>query len=154
MADLSRSKGIMGEVRSLFSDLFGGGKLTPTQELTIEVLFGLLGYLAGADSIVTSHEAEFTNQMMDELDLTARARDVAHDAFTRGRKRQIDIDTEVQRFLTVHPKGSPEVGRLYDALLRLAVADGRVRPAERIFLEKVTLSLGYTRDALTARLGV
>jgi DnaJ like chaperone protein len=144
---------VIRDFRTALGDLFGGGRLEPEQETSVQVIFGLLGYLAGADSIVTTHEAEFTNQLMDEFDLSTRARDLAHIAFARGRKREIDVETEVRRYLLVHPKGSPEVERLYDALLQLAAADGRLRPGERAMLEQVTKTLGFSPETLNARLG-
>ena len=150
---MAGSKGLLGGIGAALGELFHGGKLTPEQEVSVEVLFGLLGYLAGADSIVTSHEADFANQLMDELDLPARGRDMAQAAFIAGRQRKIDVDGELKRFLGVFPTGSAEAGRLYDALLQLAVADGRVRPTERIFLERVTKGLGFSLDALKKRLG-
>jgi len=147
------NKGILRGIGAALGELFHGGKLEPNQEVSVEVLFGLLGYLAGADSIVTSHEAEFANNLMEELDLPARGRDMAQNAFLAGRQRKIDIDMELKRYLAVFPAGSPEAGKLYDALVELAFADGRIRPNERIFLEKVTLGLGYNMAALKQRLG-
>jgi DnaJ like chaperone protein len=135
------------------SGLFGGGKPDPERALTLEVLFGLLGYLAKLDSLVTSHEAEFINDMMDTMRLSIREREIVAAALQRGRAREIDLVGELQRFRTLHKPGSDEVGRLYDALVRLAAADERLRPKERQFLETVTLELGYTLEDLEVRLG-
>lgn len=144
---------VLRDIRISLSELFtGGGKLEPDQELLLEVLFGLLGYLARADSIVTSHETEFVNHLMDELDLHTRGRALALGSFERGRKRQVELSTELPRFLARYPKGSAETQRLYDTLVRLAAADGRVRPRERTFLEELTTGLGYAPDTLDSRL--
>lgn len=145
-------KGMLQSLGAALGELFHGGKLEPRQEVSVEVLFGLLGYLAGADSIVTSHEAEFANGLMDQLDLPARGRDLAQGAFLRGRQRKIEVDAELKRFLAEFPAGSTEAGRLYDALVQLAAADGRVRPTERIFLEQVTRGLGFHVEELNRRL--
>ena len=150
---MGANKGVLRGIGAALGELFHGGKLEPEQELRVEVWFGLLGYLAGADSIVTSHEAEFANHLMEDMDLPARGRDIAQQAFQNGRQRKIDVDAEITRFLELHSAGSVETGKLYDALLQLAVADGRVRPNERIFLERVTKRLGYNLDALKTRLG-
>lgn len=143
---------MLREIGSSIGEMITGGRMEPGQELVVDVLFGLLGYLAAADSIVTSHEAEFVNGLMDELNLPTRGREMAMDAFNRGRKRQVTLEQELQRYLGTYPKGSAEVGRLYDSLLRLATADGRIRPGERKFLEKLTEELGFSADALEARL--
>jgi DnaJ-domain-containing protein 1 len=86
------------------------------------------------------------------MNLSLAARKVAVDAMNRGKARQIDIAVELERFLSVHPAGSPEVGKLYETLLNLAGSDGRVRPREREFLEQVTAGLGFTPDILDSRL--
>jgi DnaJ like chaperone protein len=155
MASETNAGGFGSLIRDLglgLSDLFGGGKPDADRVLTLEVLFGLLGYLAKLDSLVTSHEAEFINNMMDTLKLSVRERQVAAEAMLRGRNREIELVAELQRFRGLHPIGSAEVERLYDALLRLAAADERLRPKERQFLEVVTVELGYTLDDLDRRL--
>jgi DnaJ like chaperone protein len=139
----SRFGAILRDLGASIGDLLGGGKLEPEQALSVEVAFGLLGYLAGVDSIVTSHEAEFVNQLMDELQLSTRARDLAQQAFGRGRKREIDVDEELDRFLQTYPRGGGEARRLHDALYRLAAADGRLQPREKSFLDAVTAKLGF-----------
>lgn len=144
---------VLRDIRISLSELFtGGGRLEPKEELLVEVLFGLLGVLASADSIVTSHEVEFVNALMDELHLPTRGREIALDWFERGRRRKIELQPELLRFGKTFPAGSSESARLYDALLRLAAADGRVRPREKQFLEELTLALGYTRQTLEGRL--
>lgn len=135
---------MLRDLGSAIGEMFGAGKLDPEKAATVEVVFGLLGYLAGADSIVTTHEAEFTNRMMDELKLSTRARDLAHEAFTRGRKREIELNVEINRFLAIHPKGSAEAKHLHDSLYRLAAADGRMQPREKLVLEQITGALGFS----------
>lgn len=139
----SRFGTILRDLGASIGDLLGGGKLEPEQAVSVEVAFGLLGYLAGVDSIVTSHEAEFVNQLMDELKLSTRARDLAQQAFARGRKREIDVDEELDRFLQSYPRGGGEARRLHDALYRLAAADGRLQPREKAFLDAATAKLGF-----------
>ena len=140
----SRFGAILRDLGASIGELLGGGKLEPEQAILVEVAFGLLGYLAGVDSIVTSHEAEFVNQLMDDLQLSTCARDLAQQAFARGRKREINIDAELERFLETYPRGGGEARRLHDALYRLAAADGRLQPREKAFLDAVTVKLGFT----------
>lgn len=141
------------DLKITLSEVFGGGnKLDPNEEVTIEVLFGLLGYLSKIDSIVTSHEADFINEQMDELHLPTRGRQLAMEALEKGRKRQMSISDELARFTAIHPAGSLEVAKLYDTLIRLAASDERIRPREREFLEEVTVCLGYDIGVLDTRL--
>ncbi|MBI2399143.1 MAG: TerB family tellurite resistance protein [Xanthomonadales bacterium] len=146
------ASGLLKDIRLALGEIFSGGKIDENQQVTLQVVFGLLGYLARADSIVTDDEAAFLNNLMDEMHLSISARKIALEAMNRGKARQIDIGVELERFLSVHPAGSPEVGRLYETLLKLAGSDGRVRPREREFLEQVTSGLGFTPDILESRL--
>ncbi|HZP65045.1 MAG TPA: TerB family tellurite resistance protein [Rudaea sp.] len=148
----STMAGVFHDVRMALGEMFGGGKLDAKQELMIGVLFGLLGALARADGVVSTEEAHYTNGLMDELKLSTRARQVAADAFERGSKRQLDLDAELLRFMRTFPRGSSEVDRIYESLLRLAAADANIRRGERAFLEKVTLGLGFAPDELDHRL--
>jgi DnaJ like chaperone protein len=143
---------VLHDVRLALGDMFGGGKLDPKHELLVEVLFGLLGALARADGVVSSEEANFTNGLMDEIKLRSRARKLATEAFDRGCRRQIDIDAEILRFLSSFPRGSQDVDRVYESLLRLAAADACIRPGERRFLEKITIGMGFEPSELDVRL--
>lgn len=138
---------------AIFGELFHGGKLQPRQELlVVAVLFGLLGYVGGSDSIITSHEADFANRLMEELDLPARGCELASTAFQAGRKRQLDLDAELQRFLTEYPVGSVEASKLFESAVYLAKADERIRPSERAILERITKRLGFSLAVLDKRL--
>lgn len=143
---------MLREIGDSLGNLFGGGKVEPERALGLEVLFGLLGYLAKLDSLITSHEADFINHTMDQMNLSMREREIASNALQRGRNREIDIAGEFRRFRQVYPHGTAENEQLYDALLRLAAADERLRPKERQFLETVTAELGYDAAELDARL--
>lgn len=147
-----KNPGILKDIGNAVRDFFASSKIDDADRLSLEVLFGLLGALARADSIVTSHETDLVNNLMDELDLTIVARRVAKESFDRGRQNQVDAKAEIGRFLGKYPVGTEEVGKLYDALLRLAAADGRIRPREVEFLELVTVSLGFPAESLKTRL--
>src|SRR5258708_36817815 len=73
----TKAKGVLHDVRIALGEMFGGGKLDAKQQLLIEVLFGLLGMLSRADGVVSDIEAHFTNELMDELDLSTSARRLA-----------------------------------------------------------------------------
>jgi len=147
----SAMSSVLRDVRLAIGDMFCS-KLDAKQEVLVEVLFGFLGALARADGVVSTEEAHYTNELMDELELTSKARKLATEAFDRGCRRQVDIEAEMLRLLRTHPRGSPEIDRIYEGLLRLAAADHTIRRGERTFLEKVTLGFGYEPEELDRRL--
>lgn len=153
MADAKSGFGaVLRDLKGAFGELFTGGKLDEQYHMPVEVAFGLIGWLAKADSIITSHEADFVNQLMNELELPTQGRAIASAAFDRGRLRKIDVQEEAKRFLSVYPRGTVELNRLFDTLLRLAAIDGRVFAREKVALEQLTAALGFSQETLTLRL--
>ena len=146
--------GVLRDLRSAMGGLFSGGTLDETRRVTVEVSFGLIGWLDKADGVVTRVEAEFANRLVEELNLPTKGKAIAKGAFLRGQHRKIDVAVEVTRFLAQHPKGSPEISRLYDTLLRLVAADGRIFNRERAGLETLTDAFGLPRSVIDARLKV
>lgn len=144
--------GVLRDLRSAISELFTGGKLSKDREVPVEVLFSLIGYVAKADSIVTSHEAELVNALMDEQELPSGGRLLANEAFERGRLRQIDITLEAERIKVLYPSGSSELLQWLDILIRVALADGRLFPREREALELIATALGFSAETLRLRL--
>lgn len=143
---------MLRDLGSAIAELFTGGKLAKDKELPVEVLFSLIGYIAKADSIVTSHEAELVNTLMDEMELPSGGRALANEAFERGRLRQIDLGREAERIKSLYPAGSTELLQWLDTLIRVALADGRLFPREREALDKVATELGFSAETLRMRL--
>ena len=150
----ARAPGLLRQMRLVLGELFGGRPIDADLQTTLEVLFALLGAMAQADSIVTSHETEFVNNLMDELELSNQARGIAKDAFDRGRQKRVDAEAEGRRLLARFGAKSAQVEQVYEAILRLAAADERIRPRERELLEKITGALGFDPHALDVRLKI
>lgn len=144
--------GLLRDLRGFAKTLFTGGKLEKEREVPVEVLFALIGYVAKADSIVTSHEGEVVSAVMDELDLPFGGMALANAAFERGKSRQISIADEAARIRALYPAGSPELVQLLDTLVRVALSDGRLFPRERTALEEIGLALGFSVTTVNQRL--
>ncbi|MEO6155929.1 MAG: TerB family tellurite resistance protein [Thermomonas sp.] len=144
--------GVLADIRLLLSDLLGLGKPDPEKQMVIEVFFGMMGYLAKADRLVSSHESNLANSLMDEIDLSLAARRIAMEAFDRGMRKDIHINAELLRFTDVHPPGSPEAKRLHNVLVRLVASDGRLNPGEYDLMKQVGQDLGIPIGTLDAQL--
>lgn len=144
--------GALNDIRLLLTDLLGLGKPDPEKQMVIEVFFGLMGYLAKADRLVSSHESNLANSLMDEIDLSLAARRIAMEAFDRGMRKDIHVDAELLRFTDVHKAGSAEAQRLHEVLVRLVASDGRLSPSEYELMQEVGKDLGVPDAALDAKL--
>ncbi|WP_256645183.1 TerB family tellurite resistance protein [Thermomonas paludicola] len=147
-------RGVLNDIGLLLADLVGLGKPDSQQQMVIEVIFGLMGYVAKADRLVSSHESNLANTIMDETDLSMAARRIAMEAFERGMARNINVPAELLRFTDACPAGSPNAERLYDALLRLAASDGRLDPREYDTMVQVTQQLGLPAATLENKLAM
>ena len=145
-------RGVINDIRLLLTDLLGLGKPDAEQQVIIEVFFGLMGYVAKADRLVSSHESDLANAIMDDIDLSMAGRRMAMEAFERGMSRNINVRAELLRFTDAHPTGSAHNNRLYDILVRLAASDGRLDQREYDTMVEITRDLGLPAAALEARL--
>lgn len=145
-------KGISGAMKGFFDRFFAGDDMHPDDQVFVETLFLLLGQLARADGIVTQDEANQGEAMIVELGLNRTGRKLAVSAFERGRQGGVDLHVELQRFLTAHPAHSPRAIELFDSLVDLAKADGRMRPQEKAWLNKVGAMLDVNPATLAAML--
>lgn len=144
--------GALNDIRLLLTDLLGLGRPDPEKQMVIEVFFGLMGYLAKADRLVSSHESNLANSLMDEIDLSLAARRIAMESFDRGMRKDIHVDAELLRFTDAHKAGSAEAQRLHDVLVRLVASDGRLNPGEYELMKQVGDALGVPHGSLDAKL--
>ncbi len=144
--------GALADIRLLLTDLLGLGRPDPDKQMVIEVFFGLMGYLAKADRLVSSHESNLANSLMDEINLSLAARRIAMESFDRGMRKDIHVDAELLRFADVHKAGSAEAQRLHEVLVRLVASDGRLNPGEYELMKQVGEVLGVPDAALDAKL--
>ena len=144
--------GALTDIRLLLTDLLGLGRPDPEKKMVIEVFFGLMGYVAKADRLVSSHESNLANSVMDEINLSLAERRIAMEAFDRGMRKDIHIHAELLRFTDVHAPGSPDAERLHHVLVRLTAADGRLNPGEYDLMKQIGNDLGISLATLDAKL--
>jgi DnaJ like chaperone protein len=142
---------VFAQVKEALGGIFGRG-LSDERRMEVEVTFGLIGFVAKADGLITSYESEFTNKLLDQLELNLDGRAVAMAAYDQGRTLGFDVETCVKRFSDKYPAGSEEMERLFESLLRLALSDDRVYPRERQALERLAAAFDVSVKSLDQRL--
>ena len=150
----SGMRGVFNDIRLLLSDMLGLGKPDAERRMTIEVFFGMMGYVAKTDRLVSSHESNVANTVMDEIDLSLAEREIASSAFDRGMSRNINAQAELLRFTDSHKPGSEQIDRLFDILVRLAASDSRLDVREHDALKEIAKSLGLPATAVDNKLAL
>ena len=143
--------GMWRNMKDALGGLFGSG-LSDERRMEVEVLFGLIGYLAKSDGLITSYENDFTAKMLDDLQLNNAAAEIAMGAFRQGTVHDFDVEGQVARFTAVHKLGSDEMAGLFESLLKLSLSDGRVYPRERMALERLAKAFGIPVKSIDQRL--
>ena len=86
----------------------------------------------------------------EKLEAEGQAQQVEADVKKAGE----NVKAELLRFTDTHPAGSETANRLYDVLLRLAAADGRLDPREYATMQDVTQALGLPAVTLDNKLAL
>jgi DnaJ like chaperone protein len=144
---------MFAQVREALGGIFGRS-LSEERRMEVEVLFGLIGFLAKSDGLITSYEAEYADKLLDELKLNTDDYKFARGAFDQGRSAGYDVEGNVARFLARYPAGSEEMEKLFESLLRLSLSDDRIYPRERQALERLAAAFGVSEKSLDQRLAV
>lgn len=124
----------------------------PASVAWIRTRYGLLGELANADRIVTSHEVELVSALMQRDRLSTAACAVALAAFDDGRRNRLHAAALIEQLLRSQPTDATMFGQLFDDLLRMALCDGRLRRAERDWLIDIGSKFNMDAHGIDARL--
>ncbi len=129
---------------------YGAGAINPLsnalrQSVFIETLFTLKGKLAKADGHISQDEIDHTEQVIQQLGMSAEHRKVAIDLFRKGAAAEFDIGPQLGRFMQVcgHTHHLKQVLLVY--LIVLALSDGKIDAAEEALLSDIAQRLGYSQ---------
>lgn len=131
---------------------YGAGGINPLthalrQSIFIETLFTLTGKLAKADGHISQEEIDHTEQVIQQLGMTAEHRKVAIDLFKKGSSADFDIGPQLKKFVQVCGSTNQLKQMLLVYLIVLALADGRIDAAEEALLSDIAKHLGYSQEA-------
>lgn len=131
---------------------YGAGAINPLsralrQSVFIETLFVLKGKLAKADGHISQDEIDHTEQVIQQLGMTAEHRKVAIDLFKKGSAPDFEIGPQLNKFMQVCGNTNNMKQVLLVYLIVLALADGRIDANEEGLLSDIAQHLGYSQDA-------
>jgi uncharacterized tellurite resistance protein B-like protein len=145
--------GLFARVGDRLAEITGARRLDAPTAAAIDRRYTVLGALAAADGIVTSHETDWVNALMDRDDLSVAARAVACAAFDAGRRTRGATDAAILALAGGAACGTGGIARLIDDMVVLAVADERLRPSEIAWMHRFAEALGVEPAFVDARLG-
>jgi DnaJ like chaperone protein len=150
--EANQSPSFVTELRRVLSEFFTGGGFDERHERTFEILFRLLGHVSRIDGEVSQDERELAGRIMEEIGLPVALRDRALAAYANDKDTTLDLKQELEAYLDVFPAGSTQVSNLFECLVRLVHADGRIDAREQAFLDELTKWLGIPSSYLDWKL--
>lgn len=131
---------------------YGSGAINPLgtakrQAVFIETLFILKGRLAKADGHISPAEIAHTEQVIQQMGLTAAHRKIAIELFKKGSSPEFDIGPQLQRFTAACGNTHNLKQMLLVYLIVLALSDGRIDADEESLLLEIARHLGYDENA-------
>jgi len=128
---------------------YGLGGINPLsnaqrKEVFLETVFVLMGKLAKADGHISKDEITHVEHFIQKNGMSAQHRKQAIEQFKRGSETDFDITGTLNQFMTScgHTLNLKQVLLMY--LIVMALADGKLDPAEQTLLQKIALHLGYS----------
>jgi len=127
---------------------YGMGGINPLsnaqrKEVFLETVFVLMGKLAKADGRISKDEIAHVEHFIQKNGMSAEHRQQAIAQFKRGSAADFDITEALNQFVAHcgHTLNLKQVLMMY--LIVMALADGKLDPAEQTLLEQIALRLGY-----------
>lgn len=131
---------------------YGAGAINPLthaqrQSVFIETLFLLKGKLAKADGHISQSEIDHTEQIIQQLGMSADHRKIAVELFRKGSAPDFDIEPQLRQFMQVCGNTHSLKQMLLVYLIVMALADGQIDTSEETLLIEIAQHLGYSQDA-------
>ncbi|HHM05768.1 MAG TPA: co-chaperone DjlA [Gammaproteobacteria bacterium] len=132
------------KVDSLGLGGFAPGEQQRVQTAFFTALFSVMGHVAKADGRVSEDEIQIAKAMMDRLGLNEEMRQAAIRLFNEGKRADFPLDEVLDQFKTEVRRRRNLERMFLELLLQAALADGRMDPAERRLLLRVSQRLGFS----------
>lgn len=118
------------------------------QESFFRTTFLLSGHLAKADGRISQHEVDHTEQLFNQLGLSAEQRREAIALFKQGAGADFSLERAIADYLAVCGQQPQLRQTLLLFLISLAHADQAMEPAEHAILSRIASELGMAAGTL------
>lgn len=131
-----------------FARFFSSQTSLQQQAIFFHALFSALGHVSKADGQVTQEEIAVATALMDNMQLSDRARKEAQQAFREGKEKDFPLEQMLSEF-KIHCHSRRDVLQVFlEILISAACADGKITTQELVVLEKIAKCLGFHQKDL------
>lgn len=131
-------------------ETLGVGATERVQSAFFTATFSLMGYVAKSDGKVTRDEIELAEQVIRQLHLNGKQRQVAINLFNEGKKDEFPVHEVLLQFKKECLRRRNLIQMFLEILIATAFADGLLDPKEEKILYGVAADLGYSEDEFNA----
>ena len=129
---------------------YGIGGINPLsagqrQKVFLDTVFVLMGKLAKADGHISRDEIAHVEAFIKKVGMTVEHRQEAINQFKKGSTADFDMTETLDQFMTSCGQTLNLKQVLLMYLTVMALADGKVDPAEKTVLEQIALHIGYSK---------
>lgn len=130
------------ELGNVGSSLFG--KKVSRQSLFMQTTFAVMGHLSKAKGRVTTEDIQLATAIMDRMQLSHEQRQVAQDAFNRGKAADFPIRQAIREFRVGCGQRRDLLRMFLEIQIQVALSDEELHPNEKEILFIVAEELGYS----------
>ena len=116
------------------------------QSVFFTSVFTLMGYLAKSDGRVTADEITLAEQLMQQMRLSPKQRQVAINLFHQGKQDDFPVDQVLRQFRRECGRRRNLLQMFLEIQIATAFADGKLHDQEQGILERIARELGYTHQ--------
>jgi DnaJ like chaperone protein len=112
------------------------------QQVFIDILFSVMGYIAKSDGHVSERELQIARDIMERLYLTAGQRQEAMLAFSRGKQPDFDLDAAIQELQVTYVHQPKQLKLFFTLQMQAANEDGFISLSKQRVLQEIGQMLG------------
>jgi DnaJ like chaperone protein len=123
--------------------MHSAGRITRTRDVFFKTTFQVMGHIAKADGRVSEAEIVMARQVMQQMYLSASMKQRAIAYFNEGKATTFDCTAALAELQSVCGAHQSLLHLFVDIQSRFAQADGGIRPAQAVLLQKIMKTLNF-----------
>ncbi|MFU8797274.1 MAG: co-chaperone DjlA [Gammaproteobacteria bacterium] len=122
-----------------------------SQQVFLDVVFSVMGYIAKSDGHVSEKELHIARQIMSRLQLNATQRQAAMHAFTRGKEPEFHLEATIRTLQNTFVHRPDQLTRFFMLEMQAAYAEGYISTAKQQVLHDISQLLGIVIPFMRGR---